>query len=384
VCRRQDALPVITARTPAFMSVMQSLTGSLDERSVVSRLADAWLPAPDDTTVVVDSATRPAWSMVFRSLNDGSGDYLAVLRLSDEFTVTDDAYFTMIENLPDVVARYDRDFRFLYVNPAIEEEKGIAAADHIGHDDREMAAPDYLVSQFFAAYQTVLDHGTAVEMEFECIGPRGLRHYLTLAMPERDYHGNVSSILSVVRDVSEVKRLQLQLEHWARTDALTGLLNRRGFFENAESHFDLALQGRCTLHFVLLDLDNFKQINDRFGHVTGDRVLQDAAAILREQVGPHDLVARLGGDEFCMALVDADTLHATSVAERVAALVEDIRNDEGQLMEVSASVGIAQACVEDTSVTQLITRVDALMYEAKSDRRRPEFTRPTNRLSAAE
>ena len=363
-CRDSSGGIEIVARTPGFMAAMQALAGRLDERSLLSRL-----PSPVAQTgaapVVIGSDDTPGWRCVLHAVDGQPGEHLAILDLPPQWGPYDDAFLTIVENLPDVVTRYDREFRCRYANPALGATTGIPADTRLGKTYAETGAAAALTNGFEAAFRRVLDTGEPVEIEFDYVGPTGLRHYLGRAAPEFDRDGEVESILSVVRDISDVKRLAHQLEQLARTDPLTSLLNRRSFTARLGTELDRVQRGHGGFSLLMLDLNNFKFINDRFGHVAGDRVLETVARILTGETRSQDVAARLGGDEFCVALIDTDAAAAADIARRIAERVGAIVDDTGRPIGVSVSVGVAAAEATDATALDLLARVDMLMYQAK-------------------
>ena len=177
-----------------------------------------------------------------------------------------------------------------------------------------------------------------------------------------------SSVTTVVRVVLEHDAIQRELARQARTDPLTGLLNRRSFLEEVHRRIDrLDREGMPgTLMFV--DLDNFKRVNDECGHDVGDQALVQAAALLRNTVRPADLVARLGGDEFALWLDGSDELTAAERAER-------LRLDGPGILAaslppnappVSTSIGIASRHPRaGETLEDVMRRADAAMYDVK-------------------
>ncbi len=176
----------------------------------------------------------------------------------------------------------------------------------------------------------------------------------------------------IVRMALEHEAIQREMMRQARTDPLTGLLNRRAFREEVLRHTDRADREGvpCTLMFI--DLDHFKSVNDRLGHETGDKVLLRVALILREIVRPADLVARLGGDEFAVWMGGADHMTAAERAEALRIAVP-LALDEitgGTPPRVTLSIGIATRAVRaDEDIDGLIRRADEAMYDAKRNGR---------------
>ncbi|KDE98714.1 hypothetical protein Y900_007085 [Mycolicibacterium aromaticivorans JS19b1 = JCM 16368] len=363
-CRRHPDGIVMVSRTPEFVGVMQTLSGVLDEPTLLSQLNARWPTVSGSAPfeVVDDTLT---WRCVLQSTDGADDDHLAILVLPHEHRMPNNAFSTIVENLPDIVTRYTSGFRCLYANPALGEATGVPAEARFGRTLAEMVAPAELAADFEAAYRRVVDTGAPVEFEFDYTGPAGLCHYLGRATPEFDHSGQVSAILAVIRDVSEVRRLQHQLEHLARTDPLTSLLNRRSFTDRLDVELGRVRAGQAGLSLLMLDLDHFKQINDRFGHVAGDRVLEAVGRILTAETRPHDVAARLGGDEFCIALIDTCADEARAAADRIRRQISTIEGEDGTPIGVSVSVGVAVADDKDITALDLLARVDALMYQSK-------------------
>jgi diguanylate cyclase (GGDEF)-like protein len=162
------------------------------------------------------------------------------------------------------------------------------------------------------------------------------------------------------------QRLLLQLEKMARTDQLTGMLNRRSLEESAQREVERAARSGEPLWVFMVDVDHFKRINDRHGHQTGDRVLQQVAAALHATLRPYDVLGRYGGEEFALVLPGLGTSAAVVVAERLRAAVQQPAADRNlSLVELTVSVGAAQVAPGETSWFQALGRADAALYEAK-------------------
>lgn len=158
----------------------------------------------------------------------------------------------------------------------------------------------------------------------------------------------------------------------AITDSLTGLSNRRQIMRDLSRQKSLGDRGKYNFSIVFVDLDFFKQVNDTYGHATGDKVLQEVAQTLKGSVRDVDFVARLGGEEFILVLVQVDYAASLSLAERVRAnLAEQVftaATQEQQEFKLTASFGVASFRV-DESVADLIDRADKAVYVAKNSGR---------------
>ena len=154
----------------------------------------------------------------------------------------------------------------------------------------------------------------------------------------------------------------------ASRDGLTGLLNRRGFDDALETAVAAADRSGQPLAVALLDLDRFKQLNDRHGHAGGDSVLREVAELLTGSVRAGDLVARLGGDELAVLLPGADCARAAELAERLRCAVARLRPPGFDAGEVSVSLGVAAVAGDDAFPVEITSRADAQLYRAKITR----------------
>jgi diguanylate cyclase (GGDEF)-like protein len=152
------------------------------------------------------------------------------------------------------------------------------------------------------------------------------------------------------------------VEELSHTDPLTGLLNRRGFEEIGGAELRRAERYDRPIAFALLDLDRFKEINDRYGHATGDRVLQEVAAQLK-QLRHSDVAVRLGGDEFGVLMPETDRAGAEVLLTRLGQRVSEAMARHG--WPVTVSVGIAELIPQWPRMDALIAEADRRMYEAK-------------------
>lgn len=167
-------------------------------------------------------------------------------------------------------------------------------------------------------------------------------------------------------DISVHKRLAAQLLELARIDALTGLLNRRTFFEALAEEVGRAERYHRPLALMTLDLDHFKRINDSYGHPTGDRTLQSFARALTACMRQHDVVGRIGGEEFAVVLPELDREHGAEAARRVLEMVRGltVAGPSGEATAFTVSIGVAELAPGQT-VDQLLSRADAALYQAK-------------------
>lgn len=157
-----------------------------------------------------------------------------------------------------------------------------------------------------------------------------------------------------------------RMTHRAYHDSLTGLPNRALLYDRMEVAVERSRSTHQTLAVMFMDLDGFKQVNDSFGHETGDLLLQKVAERLVEDVRPHDTVARIGGDEFALLLDDVDEHDAKSIATRIVEAVRKPYNVHGICVEIGISVGIAVSNDNSYTLEEFMNWADKAMYEAKS------------------
>lgn len=174
-------------------------------------------------------------------------------------------------------------------------------------------------------------------------------------------------MLSVAFMTMATRRLQTILEQRSTHDPLTGVLNRRGFALFYEHQRSLMRRAGRPVALMVIDLDHFKAVNDRHGHLVGDKVLVQVARAIRTALRESDDVARFGGEEFVVLLPDADQRNAAQVAQRIrAALCQDAGR---QLPRCTVSIGIASHLSADEPLDALLARADAALYRAKQNGR---------------
>lgn len=163
----------------------------------------------------------------------------------------------------------------------------------------------------------------------------------------------------------QLEAAMAQLNHQATTDELTGLSNRRHFLSTVNMHIERSRENRFGFGLCVLDLDHFKHINDTFGHLIGDRVLQAFADVMRTNMRTYDFLARLGGEEFTLIVTRGDETVTRRCAERLRQAVADANfSNLIDGLELTVSIGATVFSDGDTLVTAM-TRADAALYDAK-------------------
>ena len=187
----------------------------------------------------------------------------------------------------------------------------------------------------------------------------------------RDMKAEVDKQTVELRDaLQETLKLKARFEELAVIDDLTQLHNRRYFFSEASTALSLAIRQKSSFSILLLDLDNFKSINDSYGHEYGDRVLKDIGKLLAKQTRAGDVVARLGGEEFAFALPNTDLGGAQQFAERIRQNVEELSwSKKGTKFNVTMSIGITELGSREGEIewlmNELYSEADRALYSCK-------------------
>lgn len=169
-------------------------------------------------------------------------------------------------------------------------------------------------------------------------------------------------------DITERKKLEIELEKNAKTDFLTGLFNRRHFMELANQELNRAIRFDNPMSILMVDLDNFKRINDTYGHQTGDLVLKKFSAVCRQAFREIDILGRMGGEEFAILLPETSGAQAFEAAERLRSRIESTRIsiEHHAAIEFTVSVGVASVVSKDDTLDALLSQADDALYKAKN------------------
>jgi diguanylate cyclase (GGDEF)-like protein/PAS domain S-box-containing protein len=191
--------------------------------------------------------------------------------------------------------------------------------------------------------------------------------------------GQIVEIQSVGRDITNRKLYEAEIERLAFTDPLTGLVNRRRFYDIGQNCLSEMLP---RMALIYLDLDRFKPINDTLGHNAGDELLIQVAARLRSCIRREDILARLGGDEFAILLTDSDLKEAKMVGDRILVALNQPFHVQDHTVHLGGSLGIATTTFADMPFSQLLTQADIAMYRAKAQGRSSYVIFDTNMYAA--
>lgn len=277
----------------------------------------------------------------------------------------------LVDNAPDVIARFDRDMRFLYANPAIDWAIGIDQGQCLGKTWNELGLPPTEADSWQQSVSEVFEHGVAAVIECDIDLPaQGLRHFHVRMVPERDMENRVISVLVIARDISARKRYEDQLRYQASHDVLTGLPNRSLIQDRLQQEIFHAQRNQTLLAVAYLDMDHFKDINDTLGHAVGDQLLRQAATRISGALRQYDTVARQSGDEFILLLPDIVHMeNATIVADKIQDVLARPFQLGDQEVYVTTSLGLTLYPADGEDAETLLRHADIAMYRAKEEGR---------------
>lgn len=177
---------------------------------------------------------------------------------------------------------------------------------------------------------------------------------------------NQSLEQQIVERTRELEEAKLIAERQARTDPLTELNNRRAFFETAGVIHESACRFGRPYSIMMIDIDHFKNVNDTHGHMIGDQVIQELSRAIVTVIRRSDMAARIGGDEFVAILPETSAQDVRVLADRLRiACSDNVLPLDGKELQFSVSIGIAEHKGDETSITQVISRADEALYQAK-------------------
>jgi|SRR5579875_95908 len=367
-----------------------------DKQAGMEAGADDFLVKPPDPT---DLMARLGVAQRILDMQEKLRAQSAQMReLMDYLELTNKRFAELYMGLPVACVTCDLEGRIQEWNRASEQLFGIRAQQAVQHFLWETLYPaekEWEVRDKLRALQK--GEGVGLEEEWCYAHPdSNPRHLVCYAIPLKGHndavvgaivaHVDITSRVLLERELSEqlalsqrlnaeldrqrrdLARANQKLEELATVDPLTGLANRRLFWERINEYFAQATRTKLPLSLLLFDVDHFKGYNDSYGHSAGDDLLHILGELLRSLGRTEDIVARYGGEEFAMVLPATDAAGAKTVAERLRALVENYR---WPLRAVTISVGIATYNTTQPfqNVQQLIDAADVALYKAKQEGR---------------
>jgi diguanylate cyclase (GGDEF)-like protein/PAS domain S-box-containing protein len=296
--------------------------------------------------------------------------------IEDALKANEEKLKAILETIPDPIVMYNAQGYPKFLNPAFSRVFGWSLDELRGkripfvpEDQKEITA---------TKMKELFDFGKPVKVDSKRLTKEGLLLDVRIsAALTKNSEGKYTGMVVSLSDITERKNLEkdrtkliLELEKLSTTDPLTGAKNRRYFNEAARKLFNLSIRHKRSLSALMLDIDNFKKVNDTYGHDFGDDVLKKVAQTCQKLVRKTDLSARYGGEEFCFFFPETNANEAFNLAEKLRAAIANLEmkaND--RKLSITASFGISECIHDEDSLESLIKRSDEALYEAKRNGR---------------
>jgi len=275
----------------------------------------------------------------------------------------------IVDGAPDPIVISNEQGNILYVNNQAERYFGYTK-DELINQPVEILVPDALRKKHVKLRETYMQHpvlrpmGTAVHLLAR--HKRGHDLPIDINLSPLETSSGETLITAIIRDVSDHRLLEENLHHMAEHDHLTGLINVATLTNKVNYAISVASRTRKLFAVVYIDVDNFKMINDTYGHATGDTFLKEFSNRLKNHLRHVDDISRIGGDEFvCLLAGMKESTDITPIIEKLQKTLSETYKIDGHLLYSSVSIGISFYPQDGQDVTTLLAKADAAMYRAK-------------------
>lgn len=264
----------------------------------------------------------------------------------------------------------DLDYKIKYFNPFAEKVFGYSAEDVIGSSAMELQVMKRAVSLRLLKIRSIVRKKGEYRFPLVIEGETGTRHYEGRVTGIQDRLSRLAGFVMMLRDVTDGRRYQEEIKHLAYHDSLTGLPNRVLLSDRLAQALSQASRNGSQGALMILDLDNFKDINDSLGHSTGDLLLQAASDRLKEFVRKSDTVSRMGGDEFVLLLPKITSPESAAlIARKIVRAFHKPFECAGNTLQITSSIGIAVFPDDGEDEESLLKKADIALYLAKEEGR---------------
>jgi len=301
---------------------------------------------------------------------NATGKYSALLKEVNSFEGNEGIFRRLIENINNAFWLMDLvTTKIIYISPAYEEIWGRPCQFLYDNPSSFMI---YTHPEDLPKVKIVMERlqitGENFEEEYRILRPDGSIRWIWVRMFSFfDNQNKVYRIVGVAEDITRRKQLEHELIRLATVDPLTSTNNRYSFLERGQTELIRALRYGKPFTLLMLDIDDFKQVNDNFGHHMGDEVLKRMVSKSMATLRETDIFGRLGGEEFGVILIETDAVKGLVIAERLRANLAKLKIKTGKkTIRFTVSVGLAALKKGDTSIGKIMRRADKALYEAKN------------------
>lgn len=273
----------------------------------------------------------------------------------------------IVDNAGDLITLVDHKGEIIFTSPSYEKVLGFDYKEYIGKPFlHNIHSNDHI--KVASAMMQAIKKGEYFTVKFQQYNHANKTIWSEAnGAPVFDEYNKFKHMVIVTRDISKQKRYEAKLEHFALHDSLTGLPNRRLFKERLTSALEKLQKNKGQLAVIMLDIDNFKDINDQMGHDIGDYVIEEFGRRLSKQIKKEDTIARLGGDEFIILLSGVLGLtHVKSVIDSIQSEIRKPWTIQNNTLKVTTSIGITVVHTNKMTSSAIIKNADTALYEAKN------------------
>ena len=285
---------------------------------------------------------------------------------------SENRYRSIIESIEEGYCEIDVRGHIIFANTVMQDILGFPLDELMNMNTRELLAEEDIerVTQYFA--NIYVSEKTSSEFIFPVVRKDGLPKYIEVTPSViKDANGKKRGLRSIVRDVDQRKKYEENLIYLAYHDALTGLKNRKAFYEQLQNALYHAKRYGTEIGLIYIDIDKFKKVNDTLGHEMGDVLLREIKERLQRCLRKTDFISRIGGDEFVIIVDNPTKIHPAVVAQKIVKDLSQPYDLNGHFVDyVTASVGISTFPTDAEDMNSLIKKADKAMYKAKEKRNR--------------
>jgi len=293
-------------------------------------------------------------------------------KVMDALRESENKFRAVVTGAHDAIIMMDGHGKIMFWNKSAERIFQYSDNEARGKNPHEIIATPSFFNKFKEAYphfkQTGKGGAIGKTLELTAVKKGGEQFPIELSLSAIRIKGKWCAI-AVVRDITKRKKMEAQLRRLATTDALTDVDNRRSFMEKAEHEIGRAQRYGSSFAMIMVDIDFFKKINDRYGHQAGDIVLQKMAQTVKSTLRKNDIFGRIGGEEFSIVLIETDRKTALLTGERIRSCIDTLRINTGkETVHITVSIGLT-FFKEGDDISTISKRSDEALYAAKESGR---------------